>query len=146
MAGCIVLPSLSGRRRLADAAKRLQALVLRQLPQPFAWGIADCALWAASAIEAQLGVDPAASFRGRYRTHIGAHRLLSPLGGLPGIATAVLGDPLPSPLQARPGDVGLVRAGALGVCAGETWLVVTGQGLGHVALGEVASAWRVGHA
>lgn len=146
MAGCVVLPSLSGVPRLADASRRLAELVLQRLDAPFAWGRCDCVLWAADAIAAQLGVDPAAQFRGRYATHIGAHRLLTRLGGLRGLATGVLGQPLASPLMARHGDVGLLQGGALGVCGGETWLVVTGRGLGHVAQDQARQAWRVGHA
>lgn len=46
------------------------------------WGRDDCALWCADILKAALGYDAAASFRGRYRTRIGAHRVLGH-GGLP---------------------------------------------------------------
>lgn len=144
MAGCIVLPSLTGVPRLPDAPRRLADLVLARQGAGFAWGVFDCVLWAADAVQAQLGQDPAAPFRGRYCTSRAAHRIMRPLGGLRGLATAVLGQPLPAPLLARHGDVGLMQAGALGVCAGDTWLVVTGLGLGHVALDQAQLAWRVG--
>lgn len=144
MAGRVLLPALSGAPRLPDAASRLQRLVLQRMAAPFAWGLHDCALWAADAIEAQLGVDPAHALRGRYRTHLGARRLLAPLGGLAGVAGAVLGPSLRSPLLACTGDVGFTSQGALAVCAGETWLVATAQGVGHLALTDAVQAWRVG--
>lgn len=144
MAGCIVLPSLSGRRRLADAAPRLAALIVERMAVTFAWGVHDCALWAADAIQAQLGADPAQPLRGTYRTQRQALRVMAPLGGLRGVATAVLGRPLAQPLAARAGDVGLVRWGALAVCTGETWMAPARHGLGHLPLEDVDCAWRVG--
>jgi hypothetical protein len=111
---------------------------------PFGWGRHDCALWAAAAIHAQLGADPAESLRGRYRTMLGAQRLLAPWGGLAGMATAVLGAPLHSPLLACTGDVGFTGEGVLAVCGGETWLVATSGGIGHVGLTDAQTAWRVG--
>jgi hypothetical protein len=144
MACRVVLPALTGAPRLPDAASRLQRLVLQRMPAPFAWGLHDCALWAADAIEAQLGVDPAQALRGRYRTQLGACRLLAPWGGLAGVATAVLGPSLRSPLLACTGDVGFTTQGALAVCAGETWLVATSQGVGHLPLTDAVQAWRVG--
>ncbi len=144
MARRVVLQALIGQPRMPDAAARLQQLVLARLGARFAWGVHDCALWAADAIQAQLGTDPAQDLRGRYRTQLGALRLLAPLGGLHGVATAVLGDPLRSPLLACVGDVGLTRQGALAVCAGETWLVATRQGMGNLPLPDAAKAWRVG--
>lgn len=144
MAGRVVLPSLTGAPRLPDAAARLQQLVTYRMGAPFAWGVHDCALWAADAIHAQLGTDPAQALRGRYRTMLGAQRVLAPWGGLAGMATAVLGLPLYSPLLACTGDVGLTSEGALAVCTGETWLVATAQGMGHVGLVDAEKAWRVG--
>lgn len=144
MAGRVLLPPLTGVPRLPDAAARLRRLVADRLGAPFSWGVHDCALWAADAIQAQLGADPAQDLRGRYRTQLGAHRLVAPLGGLPGVAAAVLGEPLRSPLLACMGDVGYTRQGALAVCAGETWLVATRDGMGHLPLADALQAWRVG--
>lgn len=146
MAGRVVLPSLIGLPRLPDAAQRLHRLVLDCMGVRFAWGVRDCMLWSADAIAAQLGADPAEHLRGTYSTQRQARRLMAPLGGLHGLATAVLGRPLPAPLLARAGDIGLLSCGAMGVCGGETWLVITSAGMGHIALAEAQAAWRVGHA
>lgn len=146
MARRIVLPSLIGRPRLPDWSARLADLVVQRLTARFAWGVTDCALWAADAIAAQLGVDPARDLRGQYATERQALRVMAPFGGLKGLAVAVLGPPLSAPLLAAPGDVGLMRCGALAVCGGETWLAVTSQGMGHMPLNEAQLTWRVGHA
>lgn len=52
------------------------------------WGLDDCALWCAGPVVKVLGYDPAASFRGRYRTALGANRVLGPDGLLGAIQTA----------------------------------------------------------
>lgn len=49
------------------------------------WGADDCALWCANILRDALGYDGAGAFRGRYRTRIGAGRVL----GRPGIAGAL---------------------------------------------------------
>ena len=47
---------------------------------PMQWGRDDCALWCANILKVALGYDAAASFRGRYRTCIGARRVLGQRG------------------------------------------------------------------
>ncbi len=44
------------------------------------WGKDDCALWCANILHDALGYDGAARFRGRYRTRIGAGRVLGKAG------------------------------------------------------------------
>lgn len=44
------------------------------------WGRDDCALWCIDIVRSVLDYDPAAVFRGRYRTKIGAHRVLGKAG------------------------------------------------------------------
>lgn len=146
MAGRQLLPALSKVPRLPGAAARLRLLVGTRLAAPFQWGWNNCALWAADAVHAQLGQDPAAALRGGHHTALQAMRLVRRLGGMPAIATAVLGPPLAQPLRARMGDVGLVDEGkALAVCLGDAWAVPTRHGLGLLPLAAAVQAWRVGH-
>lgn len=49
------------------------------------WGRDDCALWCANILHQALGYDAALRFRGRYRTRIGAGRVL----GAAGLAAAL---------------------------------------------------------
>lgn len=62
--------------RLADWDRRLIAVTVRHLSTPAVWGVSDCLLTVADAIEAVTGVDPAAKIRCRYETEAGAARLL----------------------------------------------------------------------
>lgn len=138
--------SLAGVGRLPDADDRFRALLASRLATPFAWGVHDCALWAADAIAAQTGQDPCAPLRGAYSDATSAARVLRQWRGLRGVARQVLGCPLSAPLLARMGDVGYTRSGALAVCVGAWWAAPTRRGMGQLPLGDALLAWRVGHA
>lgn len=144
MAGSQLLPQVTGRPRLCGAAGRLDALLRAAWARPFEWGAHDCALFAADAVLAQTGVDPAAPLRGRYSNAVGAGRLVRQLGGLPAIVGAALGAPLRSPLLACVGDVGYTHSQALAVCIGERWVCPGARGLVLLPLAGAATAWRVG--
>lgn len=124
--------------------QRLDALIAARMATPFAWGTHDCCLFAADAVLAQTGEDPAAEFRGTYSDAASALGLLQDLGGLPAVA-ARAGDPIP-PLCARVGDIGLVEyegRASLAVCAGPVWLVPAEQGLAALPIDCAIAAWRV---
>lgn len=77
--------------------------------RPFAWGVQDCCLWAADWVLAATGRDPAAVWRGRYRTALGAARLAARRGGFEAHVAACLADAgLTETAEPRPGDVGIV--------------------------------------
>lgn len=146
--------SAVGAARLPAAAEALARLLAERERAPFKWGTVDCVLWAADAVYAQVGVDPAADFRGRYSSGLQAQRVIAAAGGsLHAIASAALGDPLRSPMLACAGDVGLVmgpvvgEAGhraALAVCLGLWWALPAAQGLALQPLESATAAWRVG--
>src|SRR5690606_16299333 len=82
--------------------------------RPFEWGKFDCCLFAADVIRALTGLDPAADLRGRYRTALGAKRIVNREGGsLAALAErrfAPLGiAPLKGPKFARRGDILLLQ-------------------------------------
>lgn len=145
--------SVQGLARVPGAAEALAKLLAQRQGQVFAWGVHDCCLWAADAIAAQLGVDPAADLRGRYATARQARLVVAMLGGsLRAIATAALGQPLPHPMHACAGDVGLVTFSqpgapadaALGVCLGEWWALPAAGGMTYRPMTESLASWRVG--
>lgn len=139
-------PLLPPLVRLHDWQVRLEALMLERLAASFAWGSHDCALFAADAVRAITGVDLAADWRGSYTDARGAFRILEPLGGLRGVATAALREPVPV-LMARAGDVGLVTQDdrdMLAVCGGTHWHVPGEAGLVALPLHMGVCAWRVG--
>jgi hypothetical protein len=61
---------------------------------PFAWGQNDCALWCASAVDHEIGIDPAADLRGTYASRFGCRQIIMAAGGLV---------PLIAPRMALPG-------------------------------------------
>ncbi|MEW7867465.1 DUF6950 family protein [Aeromonas diversa] len=63
-------------QRHPDWQARLLSHIEAAMGRPFVWGQSDCCLFTADACAAVSGVDPAADYRGRYTTEIGARRVL----------------------------------------------------------------------
>lgn len=82
---------------------------------PFEWGTNDCLQFTSRCIRAMTGIDYAARFP-PYNDQAGALALLVAHGGVEGILTAHLGDPMSTGL-ARDGDVVTADLG-LGPTAG----------------------------
>jgi hypothetical protein len=111
--------------------------------RPFSWGSSDCCLFAADWVQEATGIDPAAEYRGRYRTEAGAARLLNRLGGsVEAAVDKALGMPLTSPLLAQRGDIALVD-GALGIVIGGEVALMSEAGLVLHPLAMAARAWRI---
>lgn len=119
----------------------------RAARMPFAWGRHDCCLWVADWLVARGRPDPAAAWRGRYRTPLGAARVLTRLGGVIGAAHALGLEPTD---RAICGDVGVVavigldgrRAEAGAICTGRRWATLTAAGL-LIAETTPRAAWRI---
>ncbi|GAA4218607.1 hypothetical protein GCM10022253_19400 [Sphingomonas endophytica] len=133
--------------RLPDWEQRLHDYVSALEGASFAWGTLDCALFAAGAVRAQTGVDPAADFRDRYRSAAGSVRALRRFGA--GTLAATIDARLPgiAPAFARRGDI-VMTGGIAGVCLGARALFVgevDGQP-GWVTHARPAwqQAWKVG--
>lgn len=113
----------------------------------FLWGRLDCALFAAGAVLAMTGTDPAATYRGRYSTATGAARALRRYGQ--GTLEATIDALFPErPIGfARRGDL-VLHNGAVGVCVGDRALFVGeeggSEGLVAVPRAEWSKAWGVG--
>ncbi len=130
--------------RLIDWPERLAEFVQSRRDTPFSWGGNDCCLFAADAVQAVTGTDPAADLRGTYAAALDAARLVEELGGIEAIAAARLGDEIPV-LLARRGDVVAIDAGAgisLGVCIGAQAAVPAADGLAFLPIGQATRAWR----
>ena len=133
--------------RVANWISRLAARLEAARDTPFVWGQHDCATWAFD-LRRDLtgGEDVAARWRGRYRTQMGAARVLRRLGwpSLEAAGRDLLGDPLPSPLLAQRGD--MVLGGedpAFGICIGAQAAFVAQEGLVRLPLDRCHLAWRV---
>lgn len=106
------------------------------------WGTDDCALWVADIVRDARGYDPAADWRGAYKTRAGATALLGPLGLPRALRRAALrwGWTRVDPADARAGDVALAVLPALVdghlrrlpttlICGGAGWFFArTGDG------------------
>jgi hypothetical protein len=114
--------------------------------RPFAPGHHDCALFAAGAVQAMTGVDPAAEWRGRYTTHRGGLRVLRRAGFRDHIeVAAALFAEIPL-AQALPGDLAAIDTGcgpALGVMQGAAIYVLKPDGLGLLPRNAATRAFRV---
>ena len=132
-------------KRTHDWQIRFEAFIAARRAQPFAWGLNDCAIFAADCVQAITGSDPAPAGLRLHKTEKQALRALQRHGGLSGIATAALGQPAPVS-QAKTGDVVLVKVGkrdALAVVNGGTALGPTASGLVSVGLDTATLCWRV---
>lgn len=131
--------------RLHDWQIRFEAFIASRQSVPFVWGANDCALFAADAVCAITGQDPAPPGLRAHRTEKQALRALERHGGLHSIATAALGQPVAAS-QASVGDIVLVKVGkrdALAVCNGQTAFGPSAHGLVAVGMETASLAWRV---
>ena len=71
-----------------EASVSLEAHLYSRIDTPFAWGVHDCCLFAADAIEAMHGVDIADDFRGKYSDQVSAMELIKTVTGGSTIADA----------------------------------------------------------
>lgn len=141
--------------RFHDWPSRLLRTVAEHRRKPFCWGGhgggSDCCLFVCDCILAMTGRDPAAPFRGRYRTAGGAYRALRRYcgGGLGDIAAAC-GYAEIAPAMAQRGDAVLVHAPecqpegvALGLCMGVRIATQSVAGLVFVPRARAVRAWRI---
>ncbi len=122
--------------RYQDWEDRLRTYLDRVEWEPFRWGTYDCALFAASCIQAQTGIDPAADFRGRYDDVRGAAQALRDYGQgtLLKTVTHWLGEP-GSVHFAKRGDIVMRDARTTGVCVGQfSYFVGVEQGRDRLAI------------
>lgn len=113
----------------------LTAYLERVRAEPFAYGSHDCALFAAGAIQAQTGVDPAEAFRGRYGSLREGLKALKAQGyeSHVDLARAVL-KPVDRPF-AQTGDIAVLnldRGPALGVVDGSRVFFLSDGGMMHI--------------
>lgn len=132
--------------RLPDWETRLGDYLAAHRRASFRYGKLDCVLFAAGAIAAMTGEDPAAEIRGRYRSKIGAARKLHAQGHR---TLAEMMDARFEPIgtvSAMRGDV-VMEQGSLGVCTGKQALFVGedggAEGLVSLPLASWERAWRV---
>ena len=138
----------SALRRLPDWPERLAALVEAHRERPFVWGTHDCCTFAADAMQAVAGIDPAAPWRGAYDTEAGALACLDE-GGLEATVARVLAEAgVPEcPLRAaQRGDWVLAVVAnepLLGVVVGARIAVPGLDGLRFLPMSAAVRAWAI---
>ena len=113
--------------------------------RPFCWGENDCCLFVADVCLAACDKDPAAEYRGRYRTKIGAKRVLAKTHGDIPAALDAMFERIPVAMAQR-GDA-LVFDGPQGQTAGVMWAgkvwAMTEAGARPISDAVPQIAWRV---
>lgn len=113
------------------------------------WGKDDCALWCANILNDALGYDAAERFRGRYRTRLGARRVLG-RQGLAGALRAAArkhGWRRIEVGQEHVGDIGLAilnGAPSTVICRSQGWFIGRNE-MGWTALQakDVRVVWAI---
>lgn len=107
---------------------------------------ADCALWAAGAVEAMTGIDPAAKYRGAYTTLDEGLALLKADGFKDHVAWLRANFKRVKPVDARPGDLVVIDTDtlrALGIVQGASLYVLTPNGPGTIPRSRARFAFKV---
>lgn len=133
--------------RLPDWRPRLAAYVSGVARQKFKPGAQDCALFVAGAVLAMTGHDPAADWRGRYRTLSGGKRRLRGQGFADHIAFVEAHLAEIPPAFAAVGDVAVLpgdgAAPALGLVQGDAVYCLRAEGLVVVSRLAMERAFRL---
>lgn len=144
--------------RFEDWPRRLQQFLADTKQEIFEWGCMDCGLFMADGVVAITGWDPAAAFRGRYKTARGAAGALRRYagGGLADAMGKALAEPGWSeirPAYAQRGDAILfdgtdiesgIQAEAAGICLGARFVYMAPSGQALASMTLARRAWRVG--
>lgn len=132
--------------RLPDWRERFAAYISDCRRKPFRPGQHDCGLFAAGAVEALTGMDPAASWRGTYRTIEEAQAALQGAGFADHIEAVAAMFPAVAPSLAHDGDLAVVDGDdgpALGVFQRAVVFVLRPSGMGVVDRMKAKKAFRV---
>ncbi len=129
-------------------AGTLAAFIAAARRRVFAWGKWDCCLFCADWVREATGFDPAAEYRGRYRSKRGAYALLKRLAGgdVDAAWTRACGEPMANPLFAVAGDICMVETDlglTLGICLGAEIAHVSESGLAFLPITAAEKAWRL---
>lgn len=131
--------------RLRDWKARLSDYLGQCARLPYQLGQHDCALFAAGAVLAVQGTDPAAQWRGRYTSKSAGLRLIRQAGFADHIAATAAVLPEIAPSMAAAGDIAVLALDgvpSLGVVQGEVLFVLRPSGLGHMPRSAMQRAFR----
>lgn len=138
---------MSDLTRLPDWEDRLSAWLADCAGASFEWGKLDCLMFAAGAVKAVTGFDPAKGHRGKYKSHASSVRYLKTLGATSASDYLDTLFPRVPKAMARRGDL-VSFEGNTGVCISTVGLFVGIEndqpGLIRIPFREWQSAWSIG--
>ena len=140
-----------GLKRRARWERRLAERIWTARKSTFTWGTFDCAIWTCDWIREATGVDPAASYRGKYSDEAGAIAIFgSDLGNFAATVAGTIGAKEVLPTFARRGDIVFVDnstpSGCLGIVNldGRHAACVWQNGMLLVHMKRWKRAWQIG--
>lgn len=141
--------SKSNSARVAGWDRALEDLATAHVSIIPEWGISDCLMTAADAIEAVIGENPLAEFRGKYKTEAGAARKMRANGceNVKDVLETYLELEPVNRLSARRGDVGVMMINdeyVAGFICGSGFAVKQPAGLAFFPVTDIEQAYRVG--
>jgi hypothetical protein len=129
--------------RVENWHSKLLAYIDQQERKPFAYGVNDCLLMTAGAVEALTGVDHADAFRGKYQSMQEGRALI----GKPVLKfVRSKFSEYAHPSEAHDGDIAARKIGrewTFGVLIGPHFYVQTETGLGILPRGDAQKAFKV---
>ena len=136
--------------RLDSWQTTLSVYLLQCYGRPFKYGVMDCGLFVAGAIEAMTGVDVASELRG-YQNRTQAFEAIRRVCGCKNMLVicdhiaAEFGCPAIPVTMAQRGDALQLRSGSLGIVAmhGTELLTPYKDGLLRLPLKQAVRAWRI---
>lgn len=130
-------------------ARLMQAVETAQV-LPFRYGLHDCCTFAAYCVDAQREDSRIGELMQRHHPYANeeeAYEYIETQGGLTGLVTHYLGEPMENPKFAAPGDVALTRnrdgREIVGIIVGHNVVVPGSHGLVTFSVEGLLAAWSV---
>ncbi|KAB2655875.1 hypothetical protein F9K94_15220 [Brucella tritici] len=144
-----MITSKSSSARVIGWDRALEDLATAHVSVIPEWGVSDCLMTAADAIEAVIGEKPLAEFRGKYKTEAGAARKMRANGceNVKDVFENYLQLEPVNRLSARRGDVGVMLINdeyVAGFICGSGFAVKQPHGLTFFPVTDIEQAYRVG--
>jgi len=130
--------------RIVGWLEALEEVFRQAHGRQFRWGRHDCCQFAARCVLAMTGIEKRELFQ-QYRSRQVAGQILARIGGMRGLITQALGEPIPVAF-ATTGDIVLIEMGngeQPAVCMGVFSFAPGRRNLVHRATIDALAAWRV---
>lgn len=129
--------------RKSDWQSLLSAYLAAKRDEPFVYGVNDCCMFSAGAVEAITGINPMEEFIGKYKSAASSVRALKDIGA-GDLEKTLDGKFEECPIGfAQTGDLAF-HDGCVGVVLGSDAVFVSEDGLYRIDRSQWSKAWMVG--